>query len=151
MEATQLQTGPSESSLPDEFFQVANDDLVDLWPVLHQILDPVFAYTHGKVAPGDVLDSAARGESQVWVQYLDGLPAAVVVTAIDVYPTARRVLKVMLAAGRDARRWRPHIQTALESFGRKNQCDSLEIIGRRGWGKLYPDYQEIETVFSKEL
>ena len=140
----------SPPSLSDDFVQVDRKIIRLVWPVVSKILEPVFPRCYGKVSPEDVVEYVETGIAQLWVQYLDGEPAAVVVTAIERYPS-RDVLKVMLAAGKDAKRWKPYAQHAVEEFARATGCSSVEIVGRRGWGKVYPDYEEIEVVYAKEM
>lgn len=37
----------------------------------------------------------------------------------------------------------------LEEFARNGGMDAIRIVGRKGWGKIFPDFVEVERTFDK--
>jgi hypothetical protein len=115
------------------------------------MLSPVFARTR-KIEIDDVLDACRFDTMQLWFICETGeghKPIGCLVTEIIEFPS-RRVARVILGAGEDAMRWRPCIGK-LESWAQREGCLSFELIGRKGWARIFPEYEEIERTYSKEL
>lgn len=118
------------------------------WPVAKAMLEP--AVTRGtKCSIDQVLDDLVNRRAQLWLCVRDDIPEMALVTVLTIYPS-RRVCQIAFAGGQDARFWVQHLHT-IEEFAEANDCTSVEWFGRRGWGRLRPDYLEQGTVYSKEI
>lgn len=150
---TQQPIGPSPSPSSAEEIQLVQvppeevDQTRHLWGAE---LRRAIARAAGRISEQDVVERATLGELQLWLGYEGDTFKVVVVTEIAIYPTNRRICSILLLAGEGVHRWAHEIDT-LERFARAEDCDAIEIHGRPGWGRIYPDYRPIFTVFEKEL
>jgi len=39
----------------------------------------------------------------------------------------------------------------LEGWARQNHCDAIEIQGRKGWGRIFPEYRPSLWCYTKAL
>jgi hypothetical protein len=130
--------------------QVPPYSIRDLARMIHPMLKPATDTTRGKVTPGQILERAEQGTMQVW---LGGerrrAPRVVVITELVNYP-AHKGCVILLAAGREMSTW-SHLIADIESWARAEGCRTIEIQGRKGWGRVFPDYRPMYQVFEKEL
>jgi hypothetical protein len=49
--------------------------------------------------------------------------------------------------------WRDEADALLNAFGKENDCEYVELFGRKGWGKVLEDinYKEQTRLFAKEI
>lgn len=99
-------------------------------------------YAHNSHTFEQVIEIVKRGDAQLWA-----FEDSAIVTEIINYPQ-RRTLRFWLAGG--------NIKTLLEvepkirKWSILYNCKAVEIIGRKGWGKVLKDYEPTATVFIKE-
>lgn len=99
-------------------------------------------YAHNSHTFEQVIEIVKRGDAQLWA-----FPDSAIVTEIINYPQ-RRVLRFWLAGG--------NLKTLLEvepkirKWSILYNCKAVEIIGRKGWGKVLKNYEPTATVFIKE-
>jgi hypothetical protein len=86
----------------------------------------------------------------LWGMHDEGHPIAIWVTKIETTPTAVRGL-LWIAAGEPLNEGLALFREHTEPWLKEKGCTFIEIVGRRGWGKVLPDYEETATVFVKEL
>ena len=112
------------------------------WPLLEQGLTFLPIQPHTKET---VWEEIVSGRSRLW-------PAAnsAAVTCITTYPSGARVLFCWLAAGNMAELMEeiyPAVQAHAEELG----CDGLALHGRRGWLRVFADFEDAGTVVMKDL
>ncbi len=99
-------------------------------------------YAHNSHTFEQVIEIVKRGDAQLWA-----FEDSAIVTEIINYPQ-RRTLRFWLAGG--------NLETLLEvepkirKWSILYNCKAVEIIGRKGWGKVLKDYEPTATVFIKE-
>jgi len=99
-------------------------------------------YAHNSHTFEQVIEIVKRGDAQLWA-----FKDSAIVTEIINYPQ-RRTLRFWLAGG--------NLETLLEvepkirKWSILYNCKAVEIIGRKGWGKVLKDYEPTATVFIKE-
>ena len=99
-------------------------------------------YAHNSHTFEQVIEIVKRGDAQLWA-----FKDSAIVTEIINYPQ-RRTLRFWLAGG--------DLETLLEvepkirKWSILYNCKAVEIIGRKGWGKVLKDYEPTATVFIKE-
>ena len=99
-------------------------------------------YAHNSHTFEQVIEIVKRGDAQLWA-----FEDSAIVTEIINYPQ-RRTLRFWLAGG--------DLETLLEvepkirKWSILYNCKAVEIIGRKGWGKVLKDYEPTATVFIKE-
>ena len=99
-------------------------------------------YAHNSHTFEQVIEIVKRGDAQLWA-----FEDSAIVTEIINYPQ-RRTLRFWLAGG--------NLETLLEvepkirKWSILYNCKAVEIIGRKGWGKVLKNYKPTATVFIKE-
>lgn len=101
------------------------------------LLIPAIAWS-GDYQPGEVEAELRAGSAQLWIA-TDGEPQAAVVTRLR--PNrAGTVCEIWLMGGRDRKGWL-HFLGVIEAAARERGCIKVEIVGRRGWTRVLPDYR----------
>lgn len=125
-------------------------DVARLAPLFREQLDRSVRLCEGRASTDELLDLAALRKVQVWLVL--GSPneiLAVLVTEVHEY-TSKRVCRLIQGAGEGLHRWK-HLVDVIEKWAASAGCTAIEMHGRRGWGKVYPDYAPLYTVFAKEI
>ena len=93
----------------------------------------------------EILASLPQSMAQIYLIY-DGeeMMGATILQQYDA--SDGKVLSPLLLGGRHISSWRGAYQAWLSSMADSMNA-SIEFIGRRGWGKLFPMYKEIGTVY----
>lgn len=86
---------------------------------------------------------------QLWISWNDGIEASFVTEVCD-YPQMR-VMRWVLAGGSNMESWLTLLTEKVENWAKKNKCQRLEIVGRKGWTKVLRDYEPQAVYFVKEL
>ncbi len=88
---------------------------------------------------------------QLWVKIGKKTKGAFV-TKIAKYPQ-KNLLIVILLGGDEFQEWRDEADALLNAFGKENNCEYVELFGRKGWGKMLKDidYKEVTRLFAKEI
>ena len=88
---------------------------------------------------------------QLWVKIGTEVEGAFV-TKISKYPQ-KNILCVLLLGGKEFMKWRDEADALLNAFGKENNCEYVELFGRKGWGKVLKDinYKEQTRLFAKEI
>ncbi len=147
----QLEEKNSRSLSSVELWLIPEDSVDMMWPVLEPLLAKATARTP-KVDTESILYEAGVGICQLWVFFdkEEQECLAAFVTSIHLYPSNYKTIKILCLGGKDMHRWK-HLISGIEEWGVKEGCTAVEIVGRPGWGKIYPDYVETERTFSKEI
>jgi hypothetical protein len=120
-------------------------------PVLAPVLDRAVQRNHDRGNVWDALSRARKGLSVVWCALeQDGELLAVCVTELTVYPSGRKVCEIVYGAGDEMHRWKS-LLSVIEEYALAEDCNSVEIRGRPGWGRVFPEYQEVYRVLEKEI
>lgn len=57
---------------------------------------------------------------------------------------------MFIIGGESARDWMP-LEKGIAEYAKALGCHFMEGSGRKGWGRIAPDYKEVYTVYRKEL
>ena len=131
-----------------DVFTVQPEDVDTHWKWVR-----MFLYDVEKMAPGwtaeEVRKSLKRAESQLWV-VREIEPTGIVVTRLgNVGPTKSGL--VWIASGSALEEGLDMFRSYIEPWFRQQGCKLIEIVGRKGWKRVLPDYQEAGTWFVKEI
>lgn len=44
-----------------------------------------------------------------------------------------------------------HVMQTIEDYARSEGCDAVRIGGRKGWGRVFPEYREIAVLLERRL
>jgi len=146
MDLVQAQEHLNMSSLGRVVTQVPVEDLEFIWsqvkPQIEKALD-------GSYSSYDILEYIKQNRMQLWISWNDGIEASFVTEVCD-YPQLR-VLRWVLAGGSNMESWLDLVTSKVEDWAKRNNCQRLEIVGRKGWTKVLRDYEPQAVYFVKEL
>lgn len=100
-------------------------------------------YGNGEYELTDILKALLDRDMQLWI---DESTAAV--TTIIRYP--RKTTCLILAAGGDLDVLRRDLPL-VEAWAKENGCDAMEVMGRKGWLRALPDYEQAQVHVRKDL
>jgi hypothetical protein len=130
---------------------IPQDGIERIWPMAASFLEKATNRTK-KIDLDSLRECADKGLMQIWIAYdpeEDEILSAAATEIVD-YVSGLKSARIMLLGGLELNRWREAIDT-IEQWASDQGCSLIEIVGRRGWGRVYPEYVEIETWFAKEI
>jgi len=134
-----------------ELLAIPPEGIEHVWPVARSQLALACSWT--RKADLDVLrERLLDGFGQLWVIWVPGqkMSLATCVTEIEIADSGWKTARVVLLGGGRLEMWR-HLMTDMEDWAKSESCDAIEIVGRPGWRRVFPEYQHCETVIAKEL
>ena len=97
----------------------------------------------------DILDGLVKNSFQLFISWEDKVESAVITEVIQ-YPQ-KKVCRYFLAGGSNINNWLEPIQQEIEKFAKYNQCDAIEVAGRKGWLRKLKGYEQKIYLMSKKL
>jgi hypothetical protein len=127
------------------------DDIGKVWEQVEPELDRAFRLTR-KIETHELREALEIGYGQLWVVWNNTTKEqwAVVLSDIQSFYGGRKCARIVGLAGKGFELWR-HLILDIEVWAVNEGCDAIEIVGRKGWARMFPDYDPIEYVLSKEL
>ena len=126
--------------------QVPKEDLHIIWneiePLIKKALDDCYT-------TDDILKGLVFEKFQLFISWENKVESAVV-TEVAQYPQ-KKILRYFLAGGNNINNWLEPIQKKIEKFAKLNNCNSIEVAGRKGWARKLKGYEQKIYLFSKEL
>ncbi|HAI17060.1 MAG TPA: hypothetical protein DCM10_02975 [Xanthomarina gelatinilytica] len=126
--------------------QVPKEDLHIIWneiePLIKKALDDCYT-------TDDILKGLVFEKFQLFISWENKVESAVV-TEVAQYPQ-KKILRYFLAGGNNINNWLEPIQEKIEKFAKLNNCNSIEVAGRKGWARKLKGYEQKIYLFSKEL
>ena len=126
--------------------KVPQDDLHIVWnevePLIKKALDDTYTAR-------DILDGLVKNAFQLFISWEDKVESAVITEVIQ-YPQ-KKVCRYFLAGGSNINNWLEPIQQEIEKFAKYNQCDAIEVAGRKGWLRKLKGYEQKIYLMSKKL
>ena len=121
------------------------------WPLVEEYLNTALEYSLGEYSIDDIKNACISKNMQLWVKIGKQAKGAFV-TKIAKYPQ-KNLLIVILLGGDEFQEWRDEADALLNAFGKQNNCEYVELFGRKGWGKVLEDinYKEQTRLFAKEI
>ena len=147
----QLAESCTASSSLAECVLIPEDGVDTVWPLLAPLFEQATSRTR-KIDLDSLRECALAGDMQLWAVYdmeLNSVPGAIA-TELVTYTSGVKSARILLLGGSGVSRYVSLIDT-IECWAQSNDCSLVEIVGRRGWGRIYPDYQPIEHWLAKEI
>ena len=118
-----------------------------IWPLVSSLIRAALenSLTDFAIIEREVLD----GRMLLWLACDGANIRAAAVTQLS-QSNGKRFCTIVACGGRGFRRWK-HLIAKLEQFARDEGCNSIVIIGRRGWQREYADYKLKRVTLEKEL
>lgn len=125
--------------------------VIDAWPKVEAWLSAALDRDGMKLRSDDVLEQIAQGLLGLYLIEVDesGELLGVVACEVQEYPNAQ-VFNIAYCGGKDLYRW-AGLLGAMEAEAVRLGCETLRITGRAGWGRIFPDYREINRVFERKV
>lgn len=102
------------------------------WPMIKKYVDRVLPLTRRRRMANNFLFDMINGEETLLVvqgeEGIIGFCSCCFVNYDDI-----RMLQVKMLAGDRFDDWIEPMHDAIEKMARENECDGMELIGRRGW------------------
>ena len=131
---------------------IRSENIEGWWPLVEEYLIAALKHGLGEYSIEDIKKSCKSRDMQLWVNFdKEGVQGAFV-TKISKYPQ-KNILCVLLLGGNEFMKWRDEADALLNAFGKENNCEYVELFGRKGWGKILKDinYEEQTRLFAKEI
>ena len=131
---------------------IRSENIDGWWSLVEEYLNAALEYGLGEYSIEDIKKSCLERDMQLWVKFnKEGIKGAFV-TKIAKYPQ-KNLLCIILLDGNEFIEWRDEADALLNAFGKENNCEYVELFGRKGWGKMLADidYKEITRLFAKEI
>ena len=126
--------------------KVPQEDLHIVWnevePLIKKALDDTYTAR-------DILDGLVKNAFQLFISWEDKVESAVITEVIQ-YPQ-KKVCRYFLAGGSNINNWLEPIQQEIEKFAKYNQCDAIEVAGRKVWLRKLKGYEQKIYLMSKKL
>jgi hypothetical protein len=126
--------------------KVPEKDLHIIWsevePLIKKALDDCYT-------TNDILKGLINNSFQLFISWNNEVESAIV-TEVAQYPQ-KKILRYFLAGGKNLDNWLEPIQQEIEKFAKYNQCQSIEVAGRKGWARKLKGYEQKIYLFNKEL
>ena len=128
---------------------VPSAEIDNVWDKVEPFLQRLEPRAHGDWTVGDIYAALKDARMQLWVSVRACKLIGVSITKIKKLPN-KTVCLIVGAVGDEIDVWKHH-RKEIEPWARDNGCTEMEIIGRRGWIKKLPDYEETYTVLRKKI
>jgi hypothetical protein len=89
------------------------------------------------------------GNSLLWLALEDGTAIAAAVTDL-VCTDVDKVCLIAAAGGVRMRGWL-HLLERVEAFARDEHCTVVRLMGRKGWARMLPHYQQDHIILDRRL
>lgn len=134
-----------------ELVRVPKDGVSKAWPLAAPLLEKAVNRTE-KVTLSGLRESMISGDMQLWLVYdtASNSVLAACGTELATYVSGFKTARLLLLGGLDLDRWAFFLAN-FEKWAKEEGCDAVEMVGRKGWGKMFPDYEPIEHWFAKEI
>ena len=127
--------------------QIPAEHIETVWvlaaPVLQRVVDG-----GGDISVEAFRSSLIERERQLWFVWSDDLEA-VFITQL-VFTPHGKVANIDALAGENLANWIGLIE-GVEDWARAEGCVKVEIVGRRGWSRVLPEYDIAQYVLEKRL
>ena len=121
----------------------------EIWQIAEPLIKKACLSTKGRFTAEDVKEWLDSGDCQLWIVEHKNEVRAAAVTEILLYPKLK-VCRVNIVTGKGRNNWQ-HFKDGIEEWARKEGCKRIEALARKGWAKVYKDYQQTHIFLEKEL
>jgi hypothetical protein len=132
-----------------ELILLEPEDVAGLWPSLRPFVERAIPRSHGRLTAQELLAGAVQGRYGIAIVYEEGR-GILSVGALQVLTFPEKaVLSVFMYSGE--RRRLMHLWPIVEQRAREMGCSEVQISGPRAWGRIFPDFKEAFTTYTKEV
>ena len=153
MSVQQTQIKHSDTQYSDsQISYVPPEDVGLIWKQIEPLLLKPLEIDGFAYMPKDIFDSILKKKMQLWISWngkTNVVEAAIVTEIID-YPRLRSC-RYFLAGGTNMKSWFNPMKEQIELWAIQNNCQRIELVGRKGWVKWLKDYKQKHIILMKEF
>lgn len=124
---------------------IPHEQIDQWWTLVEPFVARGLEYADGKYLPEDIRQGLKNRTYQLWMA-----DSAICITTVLDYPR-KRVCLVLLAAGKDMRRWVQELDATLSAWAKEKGCQSIETYGRPGWERVLKNNRKLHVVLGRDL
>ena len=151
VQETQIKHSDTQYS-DSQISYVPPEDVGLIWKQIEPLLLKPLEIDGFAYMPKDIFDSILKKKMQLWISWngkTNVVEAAIVTEIID-YPRLRSC-RYFLAGGTNMKSWFNPMKEQIEQWAIQNNCQRIELVGRKGWVKWLKDYKQKHIILMKEL
>ncbi len=119
-----------------------------IWPKVSHWIEEAYRSNSSDEKFEETEKDVLADRALLWIAVLEGIPVAAAVSKIWTYHS-KKICSV-LAVGGSGRNW-PALLRPIEIYAAKESCFSVRLEGRRGWARIFVDYEQPWIVLEKRL
>ena len=123
-------------------YLVPQEHITQIYPDIEKYVDRMVPTAYGRFEKIDLVNDILSGKATLWVimdEEDDNKLYGIIFTEWSYYPR-KKMLSISFAAGDKLDSWIEESLKVLENWAVDNDCDAMEITGRKGWVKKLKDY-----------
>lgn len=124
------------------------ESLDNYWPESKKYIQKALLADGERFTLESIYQGIVSRDLQLWVAEGSEIKA-ICITEIQKLPKTT-VCLLFLCGGTDHKEWVGHIKP-IERWAKSQGCNEMEIVGRKGWGRVLEGYKEIKTILGKPL
>ena len=151
VQETQIKHSDTQYS-DSQISYVPPEDVGLIWKQIEPLLLKTLEIDGFAYMPKDIFDSILKKIMQLWISWngkTNVVEAAIVTEIID-YPRLRSC-RYFLAGGTNMKVWFNSMKEQIEQWAIQNNCQRIELVGRKGWVKWLKDYKQKHIILMKEF
>lgn len=121
----------------------------EIWILVKPMIIKACLRNKGRFTVKEVKEWLDTGKWQLWVIEHEGQIKALCTTEILIYPKLKSC-QVNIVTGTGRNDWQ-YFKNEIEDWARKMGCKRIEALARKGWAKIYKDYELTHVFLEKEL
>lgn len=153
MQAQQQPTAASPSPSPaaePKLVAIPPGHIQAIWPLIEPLLLRVVERSDGRYSMRGMAQRLVSGDWVLRVVWVDGEVRAIVGAEVYSDVSGMRCCIVRFCTGHGAKDW-SHLLVEIEDWARKDGCERIEMIARKGWAKHLKDYALTHVFLEKQL
>jgi len=127
--------------------KVPPEDLYTIWEDVEKLIKEALDDCY---KPQDILSGLMENKFQLFISWNNFKVESAIITEVAQYPR-KKILRYFLAGGKNLDNWLEPIQQEIEKFAKLNNCQAIEVAGRKGWARKLKGYEQKIYLFNKEL
>lgn len=127
---------------------ILSTDLDSIWETVKPFIEQALEESPNDYTSQDIYEAVLLRDMQLWVWKENEKIIAALVTELRDFPR-KKICTLVLGAGAGLDIWKD--DDAIFRWAKERGCHSVEIFGRRGWGKALTGWREVDTHFRRDL
>lgn len=119
-----------------------------VWPKVSHWIEEAYRSNSSDETFEETEKDVLADRALLWVSMSESAPIAAAVSKIWTLRT-KKICSV-LAVGGSGKNW-PELLRPIENYAERESCFSVRLEGRRGWARVFVDYEQPWIVLEKRL